>query len=261
MTWSTNAYSAFVAHESFTRPGNITVQLSGNPYEAQTLGHSFGELAQHLHQQALAGHLDRLSPKECIDAYAVPLQTSRRNVVLITDDAHQRAADVFDVFHAWIPTEHPEAFGEQYSWVCDDKLGWSDQCLYHVRDLRQTPDNWTISDDARVKYCLSEKTAEHCKLQVGVTLSTIVLVTLLFKTIVMFAVAFTVNEKPLMTTGDAISSFMNVPDPYTEGMCMASKRMIEEHPRRWPSTPVFVTLDIFKWCHTIKTRLASCCLL
>jgi hypothetical protein len=261
MTWSTNAYSAFVAHESFIRPGNITVKLSANPAEAESLGRSFGELAQHLHQQTLAGNLEKLSPKECIDAYAVPLQSSRRNVVLITDDSHQRPADVFDVFHAWIPLEHPESFAEQYSWVCDDKLGWSDQCLYHVRDLRSNPDNWTISDDAKIKYCLSETTPEHCKLQVGVTLSTIVLITLLFKTVVMFAVAFTVNEKPIMTTGDAISSFMRDPDPYTEGMSMASKKMIEEHHRRWPTTPIFVNLDIFRWWHGIKTRLVTCCLL
>jgi hypothetical protein len=261
MTSSTNAYSAFVAHESFTKPGNISIQLSSNPVEAEKLGHSFGELALHLHEQNLAGNLEKLTPQACIDAYAVPLQASRRNVVVITDDSHQRPGDVFDVFHAWIPTEHPEAFGEQYSWICDDKLGWSDQCLYHVGALRDNANNWTISDDAKVKYCLSEKTDEHCKLNVTVTLSVIVLFILFFKTVVMFAIAFLVKERPLMTTGDAIQSFMTDPDPYTEGMCMASKKMIIEHHRRWPSTPVYVSLDIFRWYHTIKTRLVSCCCL
>ena len=261
ITWSTNAYSAFVAHDSFAQPGNITVQLSSNPIEAAALGYAFGTLAQQLHEKAVDGQLQKLSPKDCIEAYAVPLQSRRRNVVLISSTETRRTADVFDVFHAWIPTEHPNARGEQYSWICDDKLGWSDQCLYHVNDLKANPKNWTVSDDAHIDYCLSETTEEHCKLQVSLGLALVSLFTILSKVILMFAVAIHVTETPLMTTGDAIESFMRDPDPYTEGMCMATKRMIEESSTKWPQHPIYVKLQKFRWGHGIKTRVMTGCLL
>lgn len=223
------------------------------------MDHAYGELAQHLHEKAVAGQLERLTPEACIDAYAVALQPSRRNVVLISDDV-RRQADVFDVFHAFVPTEHPEAAGEQYSWICDDKLGASDQCLYHINDIKANPKNWTVSDDAHVHYCLSEKTSEHCKLQVSLGMSLICLLILYLKVFTMFAVAIHVDESPLMTTGDAIESFMKDPDPYTQGMCMASKKMIDANKKRWPRTPVFTKLQKFRWAHTIKTRITYFCL-
>lgn len=261
-TWSTNSYSAFVAHESFmTKPGNITIKLSNSTNDAATLEQEFGALAKHLHAEAWAGKLQKLGPAECIEAYAKPLQSSRRNVIVIADDKSRRSADVFDVYHAFVPTERPQAYGEQYSWVCDDKLAYSDKCLYHVNDLKANPKNWTLSDDAKVQYCLSEKVDEHCKLNVSLPMALVTLLTDLFKILIMFVVAITVHDSPLMTTGDAISSFMNDPDPYTDGMCMASKRMIDAHPRRWPTVPVFIRLQQFFWAHTIKTRIAVVCLL
>lgn len=261
-TWSINSYSAFVAHESFmTKPADITINLSDNTNDAAILEHEFGVLARHLHTEAWAGRLEKLGPAECIEAYAKPLQSNRRNVVVIADDKSRRSADVFDVYHAFVPTERPQAYGEQYSWVCDDKLAYSDQCLYHVNDLKSNSKNWTLSDDAKVQYCLSEKVEEHCKLNVSLAMAMVVLLTDLFKIIVMFVVATTVHDSPLMTTGDAISSFMRDPDPYTEGMCMASKRMIDAHPKRWPAVPIFVRFQQFFWAHTIKTRVAVCCLL
>lgn len=224
------------------------------------LSKHYGELAQLLHEKAMDGQLERLAPDACIDAYAVPLQPSRRNVVLITQDV-RRTADVFDVFHAFVPTEKPEASGEQYSWICDDKLGASDQCLYHLPTIKANTANWTVSDSARVQYCLSEKTQEHCKMNVSLNMSVICIIVIFLKVILMFAVAIHVDETILMTTGDAIESFMKDPDPYTQGMCMATKKMIDTSPNRWPQTPVFVTLEKFRWSHSIKTRIAAFCLL
>ncbi|KAF2399581.1 hypothetical protein EJ06DRAFT_522457 [Trichodelitschia bisporula] len=259
-TNSTNAYTAFVAGESFMQQ-NITVNFSHEVHEAKHLLQTYGNLAYRLHQEALDGRLEKLSNKDCLNEYAVPLQSKRRNVVVITEANHTHTTDVFDVYHAWIPTEHPQSREEQYSWICEDIKSNADRCVFHMEKLRSNASAWTISDGARVKYCLSEKTEEHCKLQFHITLAVIVTLVTLFKTAVMFTVAISGHESPLMTTGDAISSFLRNPDRHTAGMCMASKRMIEQYSSHWPSEPFYFYWQRKRWGYGIRTRTMSCALL
>jgi hypothetical protein len=91
-------------------------------------------------------------------------------------------------------------------------------------------------------------------------MSIICIGTITFKVLVMFAVAILVNESPIMTTGDAIETFMKDPDPYTQGMCMASKKLIETNPNRWPRAPLFIYLKKWRWAHGITTRVVVFCL-
>src|ERR1700712_2576807 len=50
-TYSTNAYTALVAQESFAKDGNVTVKFSHNPLEAEPMHRTFGGLARHLHKK------------------------------------------------------------------------------------------------------------------------------------------------------------------------------------------------------------------
>jgi hypothetical protein len=276
ITYSSNSYNVIVAQQSFTTATNPTIQLSQDPTEAKILDDQYTPLIQYMQEQSKKGQLERFSAADCIDKFAVPLQSAHGNVVVIANltqstgnalvDLVQASADprvdidVFDVYHAMIPTEDASGSGEQYSWICDERSTTSDSCLYDIDNIKGNTKNWTIAGNATVDHCLAEKTEEHCKLQVSLSMSLICFLTITFKVVVMFAVAIFVNETPLMTTGDAIESFMKDPDPYTQGMCMASKKMIEMHPQSWPKAPIFVHLKKYRWGHGIKIRISFFCL-
>jgi hypothetical protein len=109
---------------------------------------------------------------------------------------------------------------------------------------------------------LSEKTPEHCKLSFSLPIILLITFVTAFKAAVMFAVAFFVYETPLMTTGDAIESFLHHPDPYTEDMCMASKRSIQDSGKnRWQAGSKYYDATRRRWISSIKTRTFSCILL
>jgi len=234
----------------------------------------FAPLLNVLHDQAQAEELKRYNARDCLDKFSVPMQAAHGNVVLITNATslgnplldlafgNKVDFDVFDVYHAGIPTEDAGSSGEQYMWICDQRKAMgNDSCLYEIDNIKGNTKNWTVSGGNRtIDHCLVQETDEHCKLQVSLTMSLICIGTITFKVLVMFVAALFVNETPLMTTGDAIESFMKDPDPYTQGMCMASKKLIEMNPHHWPKAPLFVYLKKWRWAHGITTRVAFFCL-
>lgn len=75
------------------------------------------------------------------------------------------------------------------------------------------------------EYCLSEKIQGHCAFNVNLVIIVIVIICNVGKLIGMSIVAFSPHlGRPLMTVGDAISSFLDVPDESTKRMCLASRK-------------------------------------
>ncbi|PNP59301.1 hypothetical protein FNYG_14948 [Fusarium nygamai] len=73
-----------------------------------------------------------------------------------------------------------------------------------------------------VDHCVSEKYEAPCRVSIANSLLLIVCIMCVFKCVLCFLVLkFRVwgNENPLMTTGDAIASFIARPDEETKGMC------------------------------------------
>lgn len=61
----------------------------------------------------------------------------------------------------------------------------------------------------------------------------------------MFYVAYCIPEQPLITMGDAVASFLERPDPYSQGLCLLSihdvrKGDYETSTRKW-------TNERFRW--------------
>jgi hypothetical protein len=258
-TYSANAYTALIAQENFLVAKNYTVKFTPLVEASRK---DFRVVINQLHRQALAGQLEILSNRDCIEGYAVPLQSNRGNVIVVTENSPNRTADVFDAYEAPVPVQYVREGPEQYSWLCTAlDLPANDQCIFHFEHLRRESTAWAINS-AKVKYCLSEKVEEKCKLQFQLMLILVVFGVCLFKTIIMFVVAFWVYESPLMTTGDAIASFMTRPDPYTEHMCLASKRFIQSHPSRWrPTAPAYYKAKPKRLYESIRTRVITLCLL
>ena len=288
VTYSLNSYDVLVAKASFETATDVTWNFSTNRTIGPQLNEQYGPLVTAMSELTKQRALLRYNASDCLDKFAVPLQSAYGNIVLITNKTQQgggipdfvltpeqkalkdflgggkedQTTDVFGYYHAGIPTEDAGSTGEQYMWICDQREATgNNSCLYQSENIRGNMGNWTLMGGERVvDHCLVQETPEQCKLQVSLTMSLICIGTIMFKVLVMFAVAILVNESPIMTTGDAIETFMKDPDPYTQGMCMASKKLIEQNPHHWPRAPLFVYLKKWRWGHGVQTRIAFFCL-
>ncbi|ORY16815.1 hypothetical protein BCR34DRAFT_461170, partial [Clohesyomyces aquaticus] len=74
-------------------------------------------------------------------------------------------------------------------------------------------------DNAGVAYCLARTTSQRRKVQF---LASVLIVIMIANLIKVFAMTTTLlrHDKPLLTLGDAIQSFLQVPDPTTKGHCL-----------------------------------------
>ncbi|KAM5349449.1 hypothetical protein ACJ41O_005954 [Fusarium nematophilum] len=96
----------------------------------------------------------------------------------------------------------------------------------------------------RLAYCLSEMYEAPCQLTIANTLLLIVCIMCLFKCLLCFIVlrmGVWGDENPLMTPGDAIASFITMPDEETKGMCTLTMADLKRTPKQ--ST----TSSNYKW--------------
>ncbi|KAF2865785.1 hypothetical protein BDV95DRAFT_441998, partial [Massariosphaeria phaeospora] len=157
---------------------------------------------------------ERLSPAECIAAYAKPILSDHRNLILVTvtcaDNSSLYAMQSYTI--APLPNAVKPFYISRFAWIC------SQQYLYHSdieyplcsdggwKDMA-AGDKWTVHG-FDVEYCLSEKPAEQCSLNVTTGLLIVVILCNLIKGIIMILVLISADADPLMTIGDAIASFI-----------------------------------------------------
>ncbi|KAF4872037.1 hypothetical protein CGCSCA1_v008817 [Colletotrichum siamense] len=127
--------------------------------------------------------------------------------------------------------------------LLDLKTGtWMDELLDH-------DDNWIISWDAvgapgnipllnetlTVKYCLSEPIVGTCRVRVNNDLFLAVCIVALFKScLCVVVIGYLWKRKPLATIGDAVDSFIRLPDATTRGMCTLGWRDFSRRSRWRP---------------------------
>ena len=88
-------------------------------------------------------------------------------------------------------------------------------------------DSWAY-DAQPISYCLSEPIPERCTLQYSMHILIVVVICNALKVLVMLFIFWKQETETLVTLGDAISSFLDNPDPTTAGQCLASKRDIRK---------------------------------
>lgn len=142
-----------------------------------------------------------------------------------------------------------------FAWICGHEVPDDDiPCEYELDSVRADVTKWKPFG-VDVLYCLSEPVEPHCRLMYSVHLIIIVLAMNAFKTVVMLSLAIAVRESPLMTIGDAISSVLQQPDSYTEGMCLVTKQEIIEYNGkniRWSSN-----IPAKEYIHIRRRRFAA----
>lgn len=110
-------------------------------------------------------------------------------------------------------------------------MAWNDSSL----DATQTPfgivslsGNFT-KDQFKYTICYSEIRAEYCRIKFSIGLLWIIIICNASKTLCMLVIFWSAKEPPLVKLGDAITSFLDNPDPTTTGLCLILKTDVQGH--------------------------------
>jgi hypothetical protein len=82
--------------------------------------------------------------------------------------------------------------------------------------------NWTILGQ-KINHCRAERTPGHCSLEVSVYILVAVIICNLIKSTAMFWTLLRQRENTLVTFGDALASFLELPNETTKHRCLMSK--------------------------------------
>lgn len=168
-----------------------------------------------------------LTTAECKEHYDYSWQSDLGSVLLVTQDEYQE-----------------QGHNETVLWYNFVRPG-IERVLGRRSD--QSFEGW-MSQRSRISYCMSLEVPGRCRLQVHVWL---LLTVIVFNAVKIQCMLITLREQrgaPLVTTGDAISTFLETPCLKTSGLCLYSvedfKKLLkarrledyevnEIYPKRW----------------------------
>lgn len=206
----------------------------------------------HFLQQDLP-HYNKLSSHDCKRDYAQHFIRDRADVVVVVEPRETETNS------STILGSAAAGWGLwPYKWLCPVESSHNFECY---KELFQSDGDWFFPNykNPKVKYCLSRPMRQQCKLEYGFYITIFVIVANFFK-LVCFIETYRMlkraarategsDEKenkrfmPLITTGDAIVSFLETPDPATLGMSIVEKedfhngiwdlRWQKIHPMEW----------------------------
>lgn len=183
--------------------------------------------------------MDQLSPSECLKAYATQYVSARGDVLIVqngsilqpnftrSDSTTEQFVPAYNgyalFYHKRIPFQSYPTQYPSYQWQCSVDIQ-EDRCSlnYSHTDIQST---W-LPYGGQVQYCLSEHVLEQCELDFNVQFAILVIISNLAKVICMFLVVWRHDPSTLITLGDAIQSFINRPDPHTQGFCTVPDHLL-----------------------------------
>ncbi|KAF2139582.1 uncharacterized protein K452DRAFT_336248 [Aplosporella prunicola CBS 121167] len=117
-------------------------------------------------------------------------------------------------------------------WMCGSAPECGSICNYGEKN------DWTPFGFSAER-CFSPRLPESCRLEISRGFAITVSVVGLIKALVVGIGAFSSRPPPLLTIGDAVSSFLEHPDPTTTGACFLQKRDLDACPPSWTIAPKF----------------------
>ncbi|KAH8834588.1 hypothetical protein DL96DRAFT_1443593, partial [Flagelloscypha sp. PMI_526] len=246
------ATSSFADGAPFFNPSGtqlVTFQYANGTLE--TKNHTFGTYRPSLLAsiQANASQFQRLSNRDCITAYTQRILADRSNVILVAsntphDDAFAAEfnnrcqnpnADIIQPFSEGVYQDGPLVYCQQnsslftymewtaalpttsdedtlFEWVCD---GLS-TCNTLYREIRDNASAWAVSGFT-IDHCLSQAPESQCSFNAAISLLVVVIIFNVFKIFAMGYTLYTLQDKPLITIGDAVESFLMRRDSSTSG--------------------------------------------
>lgn len=241
----------------------------GNPTfsslkSSQDLPYPVPESFSRLVQKSANGTLQKLAPYDCISEYASYYQTKYGSLVLIMENLNMTNSNVSvrsperiwtDDFVLLIVERVMDSSANEvpYAWMCDNSLATITErqnCPSKISEMSQMQslsNDWKVHG-RKVNYCLAEALPQTCTLEFSFSLALIVIIANLVKVIVIGVTASHLKRAPLLTTGDAVASFIKRPDEVTKCKYLLSRGSVSgsrteddqlrynEKPRRWRSS-------------------------
>ncbi|KAE8306199.1 hypothetical protein BDV41DRAFT_583543 [Aspergillus transmontanensis] len=236
---------------------------------------------QRLRNKAAQGQIDRLDNKDCISAYATSLQSKHGSLLVQTDDFNSTTLDI-----GFLTTNDVRAYAPQkdpYSWICDYYLNTRDVadseadtpfCSSMLSTILSDPGSWSVTNTSSsysdqvqrytVNSCWSERLPDVCKVEYSLVWAVIVIACNVAKAAILCGLSLSLKDMPILTTGDAVVSFLQDPDPTTKGECLLSGKSADrdivettfsKRPRRWASA-----VSKSRWVLCMGLFIASICL-
>ena len=179
---------------------------------------------------------ERLDTKACIDAYAVPFVTDRSNVVLISNPISKDVPykNVNLSTSLWYITyksqDHAYSNPYPYAWMCDRFDSYPEDviCNKTYPTKQAAAGDWIVKN-FNITGCSSQKVKELCSVKFHLGIGITVILANLGKAICMAVVCVLVADRPILTIGDAVTSFLRTPDRSTRGRCLWSKEDFRRH--------------------------------
>jgi len=200
--------------------------------------------AQNIRLKAASNQLERLENNDCINAYAIDFQTRQGDLILVTNDTSPPSPYYYDNLNprnivingsGTIVNDtdgNKESVLNPYGWVCGQSEFYNNTeplCSALLGRINRT--NWAPFGKP-VSYCLADTIEQRCELQLSLELIVVVIVFNLAKALILGSIFLFVKENPLMTIGDAISSFLQKEDETTKSLCL----MGEEYVNNWDTS-------------------------
>ena len=222
----TREYTAFLVSSEFMdgAPFNVTPIL--DPYETSpNMLQNYENIAQKFQKNQTS--VARLENKACVEIYTAPIISTNSDLLLVSNYSEPNNS-VLDLLTGipGIVNNQPQGCLMAFNSHCANPQDWS----IDIPDNEQLPPPGI--NGTRIQYCLSQRVEEHCKLQFSLAIMIGVIICNLIKTICMSTIAWRQDPEPLVTLGDAITSFLDRPDVTTKGNCIVGKTRFEDG-RSW----------------------------
>ncbi|KAK7224929.1 hypothetical protein V2G26_012932 [Clonostachys chloroleuca] len=245
-----NLYPIYIANEAFTTGASWNKTMFKTAPGQVDTPESIQNRLMHTDQ------FEKLPNDDCLNAYAKTLVEDRGAVVVVVEDPRNCSTFTDFLYNYYsdrcLNAEATSLYAQYnyatgflattkltnwYGWLCSQETYYYDYQIHYQQISKLcsdgawkdqlSPNEWTLGG-AKVKYCLSEKIAPKCHLQVALSLIGVVIAFNAVKVIVISIMAASnlINQEPLVTVGDAAASFIQRPEPTTKGMCMLSAREI-----------------------------------
>ena len=183
--------------------------------------------------------LERLEIKKCVEVYTAQLVSSHSDLILVSTYSDS----INSLLAYWYSWRHLHSDDPPHNLLTCSKVK---ECNISANLTLSDPQNW-------LQYCLSVPVEEHCKLQFSLIIMIIVIICNLIKTICMSLIVWKQDSEPLVTLGDAIASFLDLPDAKTEGNCIAWKARFVKS-KSWDSLPCTWYPKRSRWFRAASSR-------
>ncbi|KAH8817584.1 hypothetical protein DL96DRAFT_1751300 [Flagelloscypha sp. PMI_526] len=249
--------SEFAQGAPFFNPSGeqlVAVQNSNGVLEMKN--HTFEPHTNWSSIQTNSSQLQHLDNRECITAYTQRILSDRSNLILVVsntprDDSFAAAYDNkcqnprADIIHVEnvdygsdlrLKAAYPYVFCQQnsslftyfswyigfwtygtglpapFTWICN----YDEDCGTLYQGIRDNPSTWTVFGFT-VDHCLSQTSESPCSFNAAISILVVVIILNTFKVVAMGYTLHALQDKPLITIGDAIESFLVQQDLYTTG--------------------------------------------